>query len=738
MLRGRLLTLPVLCLFLAGSGSIIGPSAQAQDPAGPQGPPPVGEPPPDAGPPELEPPLTGPEPPDMAPPPQDEPAPEEPAPEGQQQPQGEEAGQGEQAEPQQPTFRAGINFVRVDVIVTDKKGTPVTDLAREEFEVFEDGERQEIESFKLFKIDEITETTPARPIRSTFDEESEAQRPDVRLFAFFLDDYHVRRGNAMTARRELAEFVRDMIAPQDLVGIMYPLTSTGQVVMGRNHESLARAIEQFDGRKYDYTPRNHFEERYANYPASYVELIRNQVSLSALKGLIIKLGGLREGRKALILVSEGYTNYLPPQMRDPIASLPGVGNPYRGDPFAGEGMGATRDRFFSQAEMISDLKTVFDLANRNNVAIYAVDPRGLAGFEHDINEGVGLQTDREMLRLTMDSVRILADNTDGRAIVNRNDLTEGMEQIVRDSSAYYLIGYNSTKAPTDGEFHEIDVKVKRKGTDVRHRQGYWALTAEETARAVAPPAKERPKDVDAALATLVRAPRAEYVRTWVGLSRGDAGKTRMTFAWEPVPKTPGSRLEESPSKVTLTVISPDGAPIYRGDVPDGSGGANGQPQRVSFDVPPGRVQMKWAVEDADSYTIDTDVRELAVPDLHEPSVSLSTPLVFSASTGLEQRKLEEAENPVPDIGREFRRTERLIVRAQAYGPGTEQPGVTARLLSRSGDAMRDLPVTALPASHTSQVELPLSGLAPGEYLIEMLANGEGGEAKQLVAFRVVS
>ena len=136
--------------------------------------------------------------------------------------------------------------------------------------------------------------------------------------------------------------------------------------------------------------------------------------------------------------------------------------------------------------MDSDLREIYDTANRNNVAIYAVDPRGLPGFEFDINEGVGLQTDSKYLTSTMDSLRTLAENTDGRAIVNRNDIVTGMKQITRDSSAYYLIGYNSVQAPTDGKFHEIKVKVKRPGVQVRARRGYWALNREEVARATAP------------------------------------------------------------------------------------------------------------------------------------------------------------------------------------------------------------------------------------------------------------
>jgi hypothetical protein len=134
--------------------------------------------------------------------------------------------------------------------------------------------------------------------------------------------------------------------------------------MSRNHESLARAVEKFDGRKFDYTAKNQFEEKYANYPASVVERMRNEVSLSALRSLVTHMGSLREGRKAVILVSEGYSNYLPPQLRDPIASMPGFGNPARQSP--GAGAGEDRERFFSGAEMIGDLRQVYDIANRNN------------------------------------------------------------------------------------------------------------------------------------------------------------------------------------------------------------------------------------------------------------------------------------------------------------------------------------------------------------------------------------
>ena len=109
--------------------------------------------------------------------------------------------------------------------------------------------------------------------------------------------------------------------------------------------------------------------------------------------------------------------------------------------------------------------------NRNNTAIYTVDPRGLATGGFDIDQNMGFQRSNSSLRQTQDTLRVLADKTDGRAFVNRNDLGKAMKQIVRDSSAYYLVGYNSTQAPQDGKFHEIKVKVKRSGARSARARG---------------------------------------------------------------------------------------------------------------------------------------------------------------------------------------------------------------------------------------------------------------------------
>jgi VWFA-related protein len=671
---------------------------------------------------------------------------------------------------QPPVFRAGINYVRVDVIISDKAGNPVADLQPSDFDITEDGKPQKIDTFKLVKLDggrAESMKEPPKEIRTDYDEESEAARDDVRLFAIFLDDYHVKRGSSMSVRKQLATFVENNIGPSDMIGVMYPLESTGSVRMTRAHSAVMRGLQQFTGRKFEYEPKNQYEETYAHYPTEIVERIRNQVSLSALKALIVHMGSLKEGRKALVLVSEGYTNIIPPQMRNADATRPGLGNPAYGNPNAGvNDINEDRAAWSAGLDMDSDLREIYDTANKNNVAIYAVDPRGLPVFEFDINEGggIGIQTDAKYLSSTMDTLRILAENTDGRAIVNRNDLSVGMKQITRDQSAYYLIGYNSSQAPSDGRFHEIKVRVKRPGVQVRARKGYWALNQEQTARALAPPKLVVPKPVEAAIASATARPsRATIVRTWIGTSRGENGKTRVTFVWEPLPKAPGDRPtgREEPARVSLMALGADGTLVFRGRVPDAAlasastpasapaidagasrtGAASASqgprgPSRVVFDAAPGKVQMRVTVEGSSASVLDTETREIAIPDLTSAQPTLGTPAVHRARTIPELNKLKADADAVPTAAREFTRMERLLIRVPTYGPGGTSPALKVHLLNRAGSAMNELQASPSPRAGEQQIEMPLAALPPGEYVIEIKAGDQAGDAKELLAFRV--
>jgi VWFA-related protein len=636
---------------------------------------------------------------------------------------------------EQPVFRAGINFVRVDAIVTDRQGNPIPDLQQTDFEISEDGKPQSIEQFRFVRVDGTAPPETQGRIRTRADEERAAANDDARIFVFFLDDYHVRLGNSMAARKPLIEFVQNSLGPNDLVAVMYPLSPLDAVTLTRDHQSIIRTLERFEGRKFNYEPRFPQEQRYQLYPAEVVERIRRQVSLSAIEGLSVKLGALREGRKAVIVVSEGYSAILPPQLRDPVAAMPGLGNPNRRNPMAGENnVNEDRAEFAGQLDVQQEMQDVFNAANRSNTALYTVDPRGLATGEFDINENVGLQRSNASLRQTQDTLRVLAAETDGRAFVNRNDFGQAMKQIVADSSAYYLIGYNSSEAPQDGKFHEIRVRVKRPGADVRARKGYWALTAEDAARATSAPKPGPPPAVNRALSNLAEPSRGRVVRTWVGTSRGENGKTRVTFVWEPIPPQPGVRRDNATS-VSLTAASPDGETFFRGEVAEAPAAVGGVPRQASFEVPPGRLQLRMGINGANG-PLDMDDREVMVPDLTATEVRFATPQLFIARTARDFQMIRKGEGVAPTASREFRRTERLVAKVDSYAAGDSAVTVTARLLNRQGAKLVDVPVTSA-AGQPHLIDLPLSAFAPGEYLLEVSGAVAGQEpATELIAFRV--
>ena len=651
-----------------------------------------------------------------------------------------------QDESQPPIFRSGINFIRVDVIVTDDDGNPVTDLEVGDFEVFEDGEPQTIESFQLIEISAVPApgAEPPRPVSNRYDEEREAARTDTRVFVIFFDDYHVRYENGVRAGQTLVQFLENNLVPTDLVGIMYPLTPLIDVRLTRDHAAIIRAADNFLGRKYDYQPQNEYEQRYAHYPTETVERLRNDVSLSALKGLMIHLGGLGEGRKNVLLLSEGFTNYVPPELRARTAtSGPSPAETTSGNPrFEGTA------QFFSDSTMMLDIREIYSMANRFNTAIYAIDPRGLAVSEFDASQlSVPLRTDRSLLRATQDTLYVLADQTDGRAIINQNNLVPGLKQMMRDSSTYYLIGYNSTRSPTDGKFHEIDVRVRQDDIQVRHRQGFWAMTERDVERALTTKVNEPPKAVDRALAALVEPRRGRYVRTWVGTSRGEQGRTRVTFVWEPL-----ARLQtrgESAARVLLTAMGDTGGAYYRGRVPERGSSARGTARRraesgppsvtwVEFEVDPGTMQISMAIEAESGEVLDRDRGEIEIPDFTSTDLVLSTPAFVRARNNMEWQNLVEDWDAVPTANREFRRTDRLLLRFETYAPGTEVPDVKARLLNRGGEPIHPLDVRPAEAGHRYQVDIAPAHLPPGEYVIELAATTPTSETTQLVAFKLVS
>ena len=590
---------------------------------------------------------------------------------------------------------------------------------------------------------------PARQIFNEYDEEREAARADVRVLVIFFDDYHVRRENGIRAGVMLTEFLENNLIPTDLVGIMYPLMPLGDLRLTRNHAAIIEALRD-PAASSSTTAAQPYEESYNYYPTTIVERLRNDVSLSALKGLMIHLGGIREGRKHVMLISEGYSNYVPPQQRSSNAGLgpSRIENAAVGDAFAGDSRMEEVSEFFENSALLLDLREVFTTANRFNTALYPVDPRGLAVSEFDLSQpAVSFRTDQRSLRQTQDSLFVLADETDGRAIVNQSNLVPGLKQMMRDASFYYLLGYNADLAAIDGKYHSINVRVKRDGVQVRNRKGYWAMTARDVERALTTTINEPPTAVDDALAVLVEPTRrGRVVRTWVGTTRAENGKTKVTFVWEP---TSSARRGEVPARVLVTAMGDTGGAYFRGRVPEQEGSrgrgtvavrnaATSTLRWVEFEASPGTMQMSLAIEGEGGHVLDRDLDEIVIPDFTGPDVVFSTPAFVRARNYKEWRELVEDWSVVPSTSREFRRTERLLLRFEVYAPGDVVPDVTARLLNRAGGAIVPLDIQPADDARSHQVDISLANLPPAEYVVELHATTPETETTKLVAFKLTT
>lgn len=212
--------------------------------------------------------------------------------------------------------------------------------------------------------------------------------------------------------------------------------------------------------------------------------------------------------------------------------------------------------------------------------------------------------------------------------------------------------------------------------------------------------------------------------------------TRVTFSWEPIAAAPGSAPDPGAqaARIALTASSSDGKQLYRGRVPE-EAAATPTGGAVQFDGPPGPLQMKIVVEGQRGQVVDSVSRELTLPDFTRVQVSLATPRVFRGRTVRDLTTIKTNPNAVPTADRDFSRTDRLLIRTEAYAPGGAVPALTARLLNRGGGQMAVLPVQAGQGG-IGDIELPLSSLAAGDYLIELNAKTETGTAQELIAFKV--
>jgi VWFA-related protein len=665
-------------------------------------------------------------------------------------------------------IRVRANFVRVDVFPTID-GRPLMDLRAEDFELQEDGAPQTIENFEHVLITSGGPQSQRREPSSIEASKQAAANPRSRVFVVYLDAPHTTIEGTWQIREPLVKLIDRILGPDDLVGIMTPEMAPQDITLGRKTEVIEKGLRH--AWPWGYRHTLHEDKREDEYRVCYPLLCqeikaglriselaekmkqrrRERMSLEALNDLVYYLRDLREERKAILTVTEGWLLLRPDQsmMRlrkdactgaeepipgiDPIGVGPGgkimIGNPNDFSNITKTSCDTDRMRL---ANMDNEqyLRNLIDNANRANASFYTIDPRGLPAFDYPIGpeKPPTIIVDQAHLRTRLEAIRTLALATDGISVTNSNDLNAGLKRIADDLTSYYLLGYYSTNAKLDGRFRRISVRVKRPGVDVRARRGYRAPTeAEVTAAraASAPPtASAESVAIAAALESLARIRPEARFRLHAVPSGDGAGASLVWIAGELQPP-------------------PAGDPWRQGGTADIEISGEGVTATGRVTLAAGERAFLTAVALPKPVTGALDVRaRLAgvTPDAARLADSIHVPFSAGARAPLLFRRGPTTGNrQQPAATFLFSRTER--VRVEVPVPADAKAG-SGRLLERSGQPS-PVPVTVGERTDADTgrrwitADVTLAPLGAGDYAIEVGFTSGGKEQKTLAAIRVV-
>jgi len=671
-----------------------------------------------------------------------------------------------------PTFRTEANYVRVDAYPT-KGGTPVADLTQDDFEILENGQVQKIEQFERVLIRGNVPQDLRREPNTVEEARQAAQNPRARVFVVFLDANFVTTEGSHNIRKPLIDTLDRLIGSDDVVAVMTPEMPAASITFARKTTTIEGFLTRYWpwGERHSIGTRDRQEDQYrACYPGNgptsncsdddrgvadeMIARRRERQTMSALEDLVRYLRGVREERKAILVVSEGWRLYPenPNLARQLYCRVPTVPQPDF-DPRTGRlsarvaptNAGTDPDtcdgdrQALAHADNERQFRQFLDEANRANASFYPIDPRGLPVFDQPIyntNMTTGRpapgttpialpSADQAELNARLTALRRMAEGTDGLAVLNSNDLAGGLRRVTDDLSSYYLLGYYSS-GKLDGKFHPITVRVRKPGVQVRARRGYLAPTAESiTARPATATATANTEldAVNAAIAPLANYSRDLPLRTQVAAG-WKSGPKPVAVVWVVGELGPSSEIGDSArgaAEASVEITTADGRTVasMRTSI---ALGARTFRVALSPDEPLAEGEYKVLVRAGAAALPSRDTRAFTISAA--PAASGTLWVRRGPTTG-------NRELPTADL--RFRRNEQIRVESPAL---SSEPG-TARLLDRFGKPLavpvsigqRDEP----DGSHWLTAQLALAPLAPADYVIE-ISHGAG---RTLAAFRVI-
>ena len=552
------------------------------------------------------------------------------------------------------TFKTDVNFVEIHAVVTDERGNLIRDLAKGDFEVFEDGKPQTPSVFSVVDLPIEPPLTPSfapQPVEP--DVRSSARSFDGRLYVVVLDDLHTTTLRSQLVRNAAKRFIQQYVGTNDLAAVVHTsgredaaqeLTGNrrlllaavdkflGQKLPSATAEKLALHLRDVDRTRSESSDGSTSSQRTRdpiNDPYDAERGFNARRALELVKNVAGWMTDIHGRRKALIFFSEGidYDIY---------------------DVFNNR----------SATSVMQDARDAIAAAQRANVSIYAVDPRGLTQLGDEaieiasladnpqVPEGSPAAFQRELL-LAQESLIALADETGGMAVVRTNDIPGALARIASENSTYYLLGYQTDASRSPGRFRKIEVRVKRPGLQVRARRGYippdpkaLAKTREAEAKAGTSPALRVALNNPLPIGDVP-------LRVFAAPFKGVGKNASVLLAIEI--DAAGLRFEEREGrfneKVEVSVVAVDYQGNVRGtdrqtvdlklrpETHQAVTGTGGVRLLSRLDLPPSRYQIRVGVHESVGSAVGTLPYDLEVPDYSNASFSLSGLVLTSSAAG---------------------------------------------------------------------------------------------------------
>ncbi|HEX5217538.1 MAG TPA: VWA domain-containing protein [Vicinamibacterales bacterium] len=603
---------------------------------------------------------------------------------------------------QQPVFRAAIDRVRVDVVVTDSSDRPIADLTQADFSIVEKGTPQTITDFRFVSVPVLRREAEAPAIRVPEPDVAgnAMAAPTSRLWAIVVDDLHLIESDIVPIKRVLTDLVRSF-PPEDEVAIVYTGRSDTSVNFTTNYARLLGAIDN----------------------------VRKTVGF----GLDANPAAARIDQKLVVATASRSTDVL----RNVSASLAGSGHMRRAIVYVGTMTTIDPDGPPGTAFFTEELMPVFEQAKRSDVPIYTIDPRGIVNPEDAVRGGIGAisnesvrATIRHNIRSQQNWTKVIAINTGGRAFTDASDLSRAVAEIVAENGSFYELAFSPNPLLPDGRLHEFDVKVNRPGVRIRARKAYVAPGAKIEAASLQ-------STVESAISAGVNVVGLTVRATAMPLAAAAKGvNTAVTVELEYPPSLDGSRRIDDTLALSVFALDPDGKVKatssqhlkFAGTAP------NDQPIMLLLDaaleLPSQPLTLRVGVASQQLGRAGSVQMPIDVPDPSDakPQIGgVAIGVVGASPPALNGKSIAPLVPFQPTTSRAFAASDTLRVFGRAFW---KSKGAAAVAIGVVGAAVAQTRLTTATGVRGGQeatfdAMLPLRGVPPGTHVIEIVATVSG-------------